>query len=375
MPETTAWQWNSVEPRDGVELLIIGDIQVQGRADPKTAFGNVMDTFNKADLIYANLEGMLVTSKGAAGTDVPDKKWVHPGTSGIAALKAANIKVVGQANNVAWDKANILETARVLDEAGIAHTGSGRNLEEAHKPAILERKGVRIGFLQYTARWYRADIQLATETTPGVARLMSRDGVTIDPRDLQRVVQDVQKLRFQMDILVASHHNRDGATPVQWEETESTPWMQRPPEAPRPANAPRPDRHISEEYQKLFAHTALDAGADLVFGHGTHTVQGVEIYKGKPILYAIGHSAFDQPGYEKSTDGLIVRVSIRNKKIEQVSFVPVTRIDNDLVMLDPSSPEGQDLVNVVEKFSGSLPLTTEGHEVVMLKKAVAAALR
>ena len=61
---------------------------------------------------------------------------------------------------------------------------------------------------------------------------------------------------------------------------------------------------------------ALDAGADLVFGHGTHTLQGVEVYRGKPILYALGHSAFDQPGYEKSTDGLVVRVTGQPTAVE-----------------------------------------------------------
>ena len=45
------------------------------------------------------------------------------------------------------------------------------------------------------------------------------------------------------------------------------------------------DRAVTEQYQKTFAHTALDSGADFVFGHGTHTIQGVEIYNGKPILY------------------------------------------------------------------------------------------
>ena len=85
------------------------------------------------------------------------------------------------------------------------------------------------------------------------------------------------------------------------------------------------DRAKTEEYQKTFARTALDTGADLVFGHGTHTIQGVEIYNGKPILYAIGHSTFDQPGYEKSLDGLVARVVLHGKSIRRVSFVPVSR--------------------------------------------------
>ena len=104
-----------------------------------------------------------------------------------------------------------------------------------------------------------------------------------------------------------------------------------------------------------------------MFGHGTHTVQGVETYKGRPILYAIGHSAFDQPGYENSKDGLVVHVVIENKKIARVAFVPVTRNEkNDVLMLDPSDGEGAKLVDVVKGLSKGEALPIEGREVVLL---------
>ena len=67
----------------------------------------------------------------------------------MRALTAWNIKTVGVANNVAYDRANMLETLRVLDANGIAHTGGGKNIVEAHRPAIVERKGVKVGFPAY----------------------------------------------------------------------------------------------------------------------------------------------------------------------------------------------------------------------------------
>src|SRR5204863_8355366 len=116
------------------------------------------------------------------------------------------------------------------------------------------------------------------------------------------------------------------------------------------------DRTKSEEYQRAFAHLALDAGADLVFGHGTHTVQGIEVYKGKPILYAMGHTNCDQPTYENAKDGLVARVVIQGKNILRVSFVPVTRdANNDVLMLDPSSGEGAKVVKMVKDRSTNLP--------------------
>jgi poly-gamma-glutamate synthesis protein (capsule biosynthesis protein) len=350
-----AWKWTGGFGGAAVELLIIGDIQVHTRRpNPTTAFAHMKETLNKADLVYANLEGLLVASAGEK-IDIPDKpEWTHPGPDGVKALKPANVTVVGVANNVASGRANILKSLAVLDANGIKHAGAGRNLDEAHKPAIVERKGVKIGFLQYTARWYRDADMIATATEPGVARISSFDGITIEARDLDRLRDDIRKLRPQVDIVVVSHHNRDGSTPVQFGGKQGT--------------RATKNRTDTEEYQRQFARLSLDTGADMVFGHGTHTVQGVEMHNGKPILYAIGHSTFDQPGYEDATDGLVVRVVIQDKRIRRVSFVPVTRDkQNDVFMLDPASAEGAKLVQMVKDRSANLPpLRVEGQEVVLL---------
>lgn len=355
MASGAAWKWSGSFESSAVEMLIIGDIQVHTRrADPTTAFNRMHETLTKADLVYANLEGLLVPSAGPK-VDIPDKpEWTHPGPDGVRALKASNIAVVGVANNVASGRANILKSVAVLDAQGIVHVGAGKNIDEAHAPAIVERKGVKIGFLQYTARWYQDKDMMATPTEAGVARITSLDGVTIDPADLARLSTDIRRLRSQVDIVVVSHHNRDGSTPVQF--------------GARKGSSVTGDRTKAEDYQKQFAHVALDAGADLVFGHGTHTVQGVELYKGRPILYAIGHSNFDQPGYEKATDGLVVRIVIQSKRIVRVSFVPVSRDEkNDVFMLDPATGEGAKLMAMVKSRSvDPPPLRIDGQEVVLL---------
>ena len=351
------WKWTGSFGNDAVELLILGDIQVHSRrTDPTTAFGLMRETLKKADLVYANLEGLLVNSAGPK-IDIPDKpEWTHPGPDGVKALKASNVAVVGVANNVASGRANILKSLAVLKDNGILYAGAGRNINEAHQPAIVERKGVKIGFLQYAARWYQDKDMIATPTEAGIAKISSLDGITIDPRDLERVRADIKALRPRVDIVVVSQHNRDGATPVQFGTAKAT-----------RATANRTD---TEEYQRQFAHVALDSGADLVFGHGTHRLQGVEIFNGKPILYAIGHSNFDQPGYEKSTEGLAVRVVIRGQNILRVSFVPVSRDgNNDVFLLNPSEGEGATLVQTVKARSVNPPaFKIDGLEVVLLER-------
>jgi len=190
-----------------------------------------------------------------------------------------------------------------------------------------------------------------------LSRGPSTNNLTIDAGDLARLKDDVARLRPLVDIVVVSHHNRDGATPVQFGDEQSS----------ERSEGERADRTRSEEYQKVFARTALDAGADLVFGHGTHTIQGVELYRGKPILYAVGHSAFDQPGYENSKDGLVVRVLVNGKKIRRVSIVPVTRdATNTMIMTTPREGEGLRLADIVRRNSPGVALPLEGQELVLL---------
>src|SRR5262245_32354094 len=94
-----AWRWTGPFGDKAVSMLIIGDVDIQRRADPSTAFAHIGETLKKADVVYANLEGMLVKPEGPE-KDIPDKRgWRHPGPEGALALKAWNVNVVGVANN------------------------------------------------------------------------------------------------------------------------------------------------------------------------------------------------------------------------------------------------------------------------------------
>jgi poly-gamma-glutamate capsule biosynthesis protein CapA/YwtB (metallophosphatase superfamily) len=270
------WPWSGSFPSDAVQVLLVGDINVQKRADPAEVFMYVRETLNRADLVYGNLEGLLVKSEGP-DKDIPDKSgWQHIGPEALQALKAGNVSVVGVANNVAYGHENILKTLALLDENHIVHTGGGANLEKAHAPAIVERKGVKFGFLQYTAKWYLEDHQIATATSPGVARILSR--------------------------------------------------------------------------------------------HGSHVLQGVEVYRDKPILYCVGNFAMDWIRMRPNREGMAIRLVVTGKKISRVSFVPLTRdADNKVVMLEPASGEGERLVGKVKGLSRGVPLEVDGHEVVLLE--------
>ena len=367
-----AWPWTEVSGGKGsgsATLILLGDINVEQRADPASAFVHIRPTLGKADLVYGNLEGLLVKSEGP-DKDIPDKSgWQHIGPEAIGALKAGNIAVVGVANNVAYGRENILKSLAVLNANGILHTGAGANLDEAHQPAIVVRNGVRFGFLQYTAKWYEAGQQIATPTEAGVARVYSRNGTSVDPGDLNRIREDIAKLRKRVDIVVVSSHNRDG---MGREIPENGPGGDGGSAGSRDslfAPIPLGARFSqAEEYEKELARAAIDAGADIAYGHGSHVLQGVEIYKGKPIMYCLGNSATDWIRMRPNKEGMMARVVIRAKKVARVSLVPMTRDEeNNVTLLDPSSAEGAKLREKVKSLSADVPLDVEGREMILVK--------
>ena len=94
--------------------------------------------------------------------------------------------------------------------------------------------------------------------------------------------------------------------------------------------------------RKELAHAAIDAGADIVYGHGSHVLQGAEVYKGKPVMYCLGNLATDWIRMRPNKDGIVARVVIDKKRVTRVSLTPVTRDaeNNNVLMLDPSTGEG-----------------------------------
>lgn len=365
------WPWDAGGNSDAVTLILLGDFNVQRRERPVDALIHVRETLNQADLVYANLEGLLVPSRGPA-EDLPNKSgWIHLGPESVQALLAGNVAAVGVANNVAFGRENIMASLGVLDENGIAHTGAGANIEQAHQPVIVERRGVKFGFLQYTSKWYDEAEQMATADAPGVARLKSPDGETIDRDDLQRALDDIRRLRPLVDILVVATHTRDGQG--LGGAAVRTP---RAGQADGDSNIDDLYSHlpvnerlqIAEPYQKLLARTAIDAGADIVFGHGCHMLQEVEIYRGKPIMHCLGNFASDWIRVRDYRDGLVARVSVQNKKLSRVSLVPVTRDPetNNVRLVTPAEADGVRLYGKLRSLSPSTPLPLQGQELLLL---------
>ncbi|RJQ85791.1 CapA family protein [Amycolatopsis panacis] len=291
-----------------ITVVLGGDVNLQGRTEPEAALTPLSSLLNDADLRFVNLEGPL---SGSSGVDIPHKpNWRHSPPEMITALTAAEIDVVSVANDVTYPPRAALASLAVLDRAGIAHCGAGANVAEAHAPAVVERFGQRIAFLAYTSLCWPVG-QEALENSPGVAAAGAYTAYQPDPRvldipgrppivrttpvpeDLTRLVSDVRRARTTADHVIVSMH-----------------WG-------------LPGDHLAE-YQVGYAHAIIDAGADLIVGHGSHTVQAVEVYRGRPILYSLGNLVFDWPAMRgKHLDGLLAGFALDERP--RLELIPIRR--------------------------------------------------
>jgi poly-gamma-glutamate synthesis protein (capsule biosynthesis protein) len=181
----------------------------------------------------------------------------------------------------------LFDTMELLDQNSIVHTGGGRNIDEARKMAVIEKNGIKVGLLAYTDM---AEIVFAGDPYLSFAAGPEKSGVV--PRKYETIKEDIRKNRDQVDLLVVSLH---------WGIEESF--------------------RISGD-QVEFAHDLIDDGADIILGHHPHQFQGIELYKGKPILYSLGNFMFDQNESE-NMESFIVDMRYKGTELAGLSAVPV----------------------------------------------------
>src|SRR6266700_8428591 len=148
-----------------VNIIITGDVNLMNVADPGVPFAKVADEFRATDVVFSNLECCLYETP--PGHSVSNEGfYAHPKSG--KALTLGGIQVVGIANNVHYGEAAILSSIARLDEIGVLHAGAGANLAAARAPAVLERNGVRFGFLQRSSVYWPTNHEARKEAA-GIA--------------------------------------------------------------------------------------------------------------------------------------------------------------------------------------------------------------
>ena len=90
------------------------------------------------------------------------------------------------------------------------------------------------------------------------------------------------------------------------------------------------------EAQQQLARSIIDAGADMIIGNHAHWIGAVEVYKGKPIWYALGNFVFDQTWSEPTMEGVTLELTFQGKELRQIRMRPH-------VILDKAQPNFLDL--------------------------------
>ena len=102
------------------------------------------------------------------------------------------------------------------------------------------------------------------------------------------------------------------------------------------------------DYQRNFAKKAIDAGADVVFGHHPHILQGIEIYQNKPIAYSLGNFVFGTYN-PKAKRSMIMRVVFENNSVKRIELLPINVLNVE-VQFQPRLLTGTEAKLVVDEL-------------------------
>lgn len=256
---------------NSITINAVGDIMLGSTSindgflppnDGRDLLKPMIPVLSAADITFGNLEGPML--EGGTSSKCPPPPKPVPGeepepvrcfafrvpTRYGKYLKEAGFDVMSLANNHAGDFGDYgrISTRKVLDGLGIKYAGSDRG---KYSTTFLEVKGKKVAFIGFAF-----------------------NNIAPNLNDLATARQLVMAARKKADIVVVSVHNGaegDGAQHVT-KETEI---------------------FVGEKRGNVyaFAHAVIDAGADLVLGHGPHVLRAMEFYKGHLIDYSMGNFA------------------------------------------------------------------------------------
>jgi poly-gamma-glutamate capsule biosynthesis protein CapA/YwtB (metallophosphatase superfamily) len=261
-----------------VWLYAVGDVG-PSRPDPDTLFDRVRDSLREADIAFMQLE-LPISSRGFRLPQVRHTDRTIPASA--EAFRRAGFSVVSFAGNhcMDWGPDALRDTVDALRGSGLQVVGVGNDILEARRPVFVERKGKRVAFLAYSSilpmgYW-------ATESRAGCAPMRAwthyeqvehdqpgtpcRIHTFANREDLQALIADIAAVRQQADFVAVSIHWGIHFVPG-----------------------------VVADYQREVGRAAIDAGAGIILGHHAHILKGVDIYRGKPIIYSLCNFAMDLP--------------------------------------------------------------------------------
>lgn len=260
-------------PGDRISIFAVGDVFVDVEDGP-SAFRHVRGLFEQADVVVGNCEGVYSDRPSTPPT------VRHPMTARrerATGLGSIPFHVMTCANNHIVDGGyeGLADTLEALGSQGIETTGAGSNVQEAFRPAVIERNTTRVAFLAiasvfpvgYEARGDRPGLAAIRVRTfysapdptfwePGVPPVITTIPVQ---EDLDRLGEAIAAARAQADIVIVSCH---------WGNSSLY--------------------EVVQDYERRTARVVVELGADAVLCHHHHSLRGIEFHRDRPIFYGLG---------------------------------------------------------------------------------------
>jgi poly-gamma-glutamate synthesis protein (capsule biosynthesis protein) len=331
-----------------IRMLLAGDAMPSRRLMPfdEPDYLALVELLRSADIAFVNLETTVRNrDEGAPGWTQGTPMTTPPVL--LEDLKWLGFGLLSNANNHATDygTGGLIATLKHVQAAGLPCAGAGANLAEARMPVYADTRAGRVGLVAATSffrPWNRAaDQRPDSPGRPGINPLRFSTRYTVDAamfaelkRGSEQLGLTAERARHRaaffsaketpsdqddtLTFLGSQFRKGDGfhvITSINREDADAV--LRQIKEARRQADwvifsfhshefgaggrltaATDVDMEEMADFYVAFAHAAIDAGADVVAGHGPHLTLGVEIYRGRPILYSLGNFIFQNDTVE-----------------------------------------------------------------------------
>jgi poly-gamma-glutamate capsule biosynthesis protein CapA/YwtB (metallophosphatase superfamily) len=297
-------------PAGPITIALAGDLSftaLDGVSSP------AFDRLRGATIGVANLEvNLLDADRARAASARPAPRWLFAPAAMAPSLRALGFAAVSLANNHAMDFGpdGLTATERALDAAAIMHAGSGADLAAARAPAFIGRGARRVAFIAVTAsasdQSRASPSQSDIQGRAGVSPLLFDAAITVDAATYRTLADSVSTLQAgpppgdRTMTMFGRQITKGDTTHVEFtlnggDEQQLLAVIR---EARRQSELVVVSVHSHEPFNgseapapflQQFAHDAVNAGAQLIVGHGPHRIRGVEIYNGAPIFYSLGN--------------------------------------------------------------------------------------
>ncbi len=380
-------QGNTVQPREPFTLALTGDSILMQRLSVfrEPEFTRLFDIIRGADAAFTNLETLfhdyeMPPAHESGGT------WMRTDPPIIKELVWAGFDLVSRANNHAGDFGpdGSSLTSKYVREAGLVEAGVGNSLAEAREAKFLETAKGRVALISAASTFpphsragnSRGDMParpglsplrftttyvITAERMADLRRVASelsgnppaagdtlnfggrryvigaRPGTRTEPNkdDVEAIARVVRSAASLSDLVIVSLHcHESGAS-----------------------------RSVPADFIPVFARAVIDAGADVFVGHGPHVLRGVEIYKGKPILYSLSNFIFQNETLLRMPSDSYEQYALDDDVAQPGDYLDA-RYDQDRRSF-PADAEYWDSVAAVTKWEGSRFVELQLHPITL----------